>query len=355
MKDLLTPVRLGRYELQNRIVMAPMTRDRAPGAMPNDLMRLYYEQRASAGLIVTEGIAPDRYGHGYVDTPGLYTAAQVAGWRKVTDAVHAKGGRIFAQLMHTGRISHPSFLDGRTPIAPSAVRPTGNAHTEEGPVDFITPRQLETEEVTAIVSGFARAAKLAVAAGFDGVEIHAANGYLPHQFLATNTNLRTDKWGGSVANRARFLLETVEAAATAIGSERVAVRISPGHGFNDIQEQDPEVIYAFVAHRLSALKLAYLHVLDCRPGFDVPALIKANYRGILMLNNGYDRERADADIGAGKADLVSFGVPFLANPDLPERLRIGAPLNEPDPSTFYSGGARGYIDYSALPKLAKAA
>jgi N-ethylmaleimide reductase len=355
MKDLFTPVRVGGHELRNRIVMAPMTRDRAPGALPNDLMRLYYEQRASAGLIVTEGIAPDRYGHGYVDTPGLYTAAQVAGWRKVTDAVHAQGGRIFAQLMHTGRISHPSFLDGRTPIAPSAVRPAGSAHTEEGSAEFITPRRLETEEVTGIVSGYARAAKLAIAAGFDGIEIHAANGYLPHQFLATNTNLRTDKWGGSVPNRARFLLETVEAATLAIGSDRVAVRISPGHGYNDIEERDAEVVSAFVAHRLSALNLAYLHVLDSKPGFDVPALIRANYRGTLMLNNGYDRERANAEIGTGKADLISFGVPFLANPDLPERLRIGAQLNEPDPATFYSGGERGYTDYPALPKLAKAA
>lgn len=355
MSNLFTPVRIGRYELGNRIVMAPMTRNRATGALPNELMRLYYEQRASAGLIVTEGIAPDRYGHGYVDTPGLYSAAQVDGWRRVTGAVHARGGRIFAQLMHTGRISHPSFLDGRTPVAPSAVRPSGHAHTEQGPADFVTPRPLETEEVTGIVSAYARAARLAVAAGFDGVEIHAANGYLPNQFLATNTNLRIDKWGGTVTNRSRFVIEIAEASARAIGSDRVAVRISPGHTYNDIEEEDAEILYAFLAHRLSALNLAYLHVLDSRPGFDVPGLIRANYRGPLMLNQGYDREHAEADIAARKAELISFGTPFIANPDLPERLRTGASLSTPDQATFYGGGERGYADYPALPELAEAA
>ena len=355
MTDLFTPIRLGRYELSNRIVMAPMTRDRAPGAVPNNMMRLYYEQRASAGLIVTEGVAPDRFGHGYVDTPGLYTADQVAGWRKVTNAVQAAGGRIFAQLMHTGRISHPLLLEGRAPVAPSPVRPAGQSHTPRGRADFVTPRALESEEIPGIISGYARAAKLAIEAGFDGVEVHAANGYLPHQFLATNTNLRVDKWGGSVPNRSRFLLETVEAIALAIGSDRVGLRVSPGHGYNDIEEADAETTYAFVAHRLSGLKLAYLHVLDSKPSFDVPALMRANYRGLLMLNNGYDRDRANADIGAGRADLVSFGAPFLANPDLPERFRLSAPLNQPDPASFYSGGAAGYTDYPALPKLAKAA
>ena len=355
MTDLFTPVRLGRHELANRIVMAPMTRNRAPGALPNDLMRLYYEQRATAGLIVTEGIAPERYGHGYLDTPGLYTAGQVEGWRRITGAVHARGGRIFAQLMHTGRISHPSFLDGRTPIAPSAVRPAGHAHTEEGPAEFITPRPLESEEVTAIVSSYARASELAVAAGFDGIEIHAANGYLPNQFLATNTNVRTDKWGGTIPNRVRFVMEIAEASVEAIGRDRVAVRISPGHTYNDIEETDAETLYAFLAHRLSALDLAYLHVLDCKPGFDVQRLIRANYRGTLMLNQGYDRARADADLAAGKAELISFGIPFIANPDLPERLRTGSALAAPDRATFYGGGERGYADYPALRELAKAA
>ncbi|HEX8533422.1 MAG TPA: alkene reductase, partial [Allosphingosinicella sp.] len=214
---------------------------------------------------------------------------------------------------------------------------------------------LESEEVTGIVSHYARAAKLAVAAGFDGVEIHAANGYLPHQFLSTNVNRRIDKWGGSIPNRARFLLEIADASAAAIGSERVAVRLSPGHGFNDIEEEDAETLYAFVAHRLSRLGLAYLHVLDSQPGFDVPALIRANYPGTLMLNQGYDRERANADIAAGRAELISFGIPFIANPDLPERLRIGAPLNTPDRETFYTGGERGYTDYPALAEMARAA
>ncbi len=355
MSHLFKPVRVGRYELRNRIAMAPMTRHRSPDAIPGDMVGLYYRQRASAGLIVTEGISPDRYGHGYVDTPGLYTASQVEAWRKVTDAVHAEGGLIFAQLMHTGRISHPSFLDGRAPIAPSAVRPAGRSRTAKGPADFVTPRALESEEVHGIVSAFARSAKLAIAAGFDGVEIHAANGYLPNQFLATNTNLRTDKWGGSVPNRARFLLETAEAVALAIGSDRTGVRVSPGNRYNDIEEADAEVLYGFVAHRLGTLDLAYLHVLDSKPGFDVRGLMRANYRGTLILNNGYTRDEAETDVAAGRADLVSFGVPFIANPDLPERFRLGAPLNTPDTATFYSGGARGYIDYPTLTELAKAA
>ncbi len=227
MADLFTPVRLGRYELPSRIVMAPMTRSRSPGALPNELNRLYYEQRASAGLIVTEAIAPVRDGHGYVATPGLYTMEQVAAWRRVTDAVHRKGGRIFAQLMHVGRISHPLLLDGRTPLAPSAVRPAGNAHTEEGPAAFITPRSMTESDIAEAIAGFGRAARLAGAAGFDGVEIHGANGYLPHQFLATNTNRRSDGWGGSIENRARFLLEVTRAAADSIGADRGGVRISP--------------------------------------------------------------------------------------------------------------------------------
>jgi N-ethylmaleimide reductase len=355
MPDLFTPVRLGRLDLPHRVVMAPMTRDRSPSAVPADLVRLYYEQRASAALIVTEGIAPVEDSHGYVDTPGLYTAQQVAAWRRVTDAVHARGGRIFAQLMHTGRISHPDFLGGRLPVAPSAVRPQGQSRTPEGTKPFVTPRYLRAGEIHGIIEGYRRAALLAVEAGFDGIEIHAANGYLPHQFLSTNANLRGDDWGGPIENRARFLLALAAAIAATIGRDRVGVRISPGHGFNDIVEADAERTYAYVAERLGAMGLAYLHVVDSAPGFDVAGLVRSHYRGTIILNQGYDRARADADIAAGRADLVSFGVPFLANPDLPERLRTGAPLNPPDFATFYTAGAKGYVDYPSLETLAEAA
>ena len=348
MADLFTPVRVGRYELSSRIVMAPMTRSRSPGGVPTELVRLYYEQRASAGLIVTEAIAPVRDGHGYVASPGLHTGEQVAAWRKVTDAVHRRAGRIFAQLMHVGRISHPLLLDGRTPIAPSPVRPAGNAHTEAGPAPFVTPRAMTESDIAQAIAGFGRAARLALSAGFDGVEIHGANGYLPHQFLATNTNRRSDAWGGSIENRARLLLEITRAAADAIGADRVGVRISPDYAYNSIVEDDPQALYAYVAEQLDAEGLAYLHVVDAQPGWDVPDLILGHYRGTLILNQGYDRARADSDIADGRADLVSFGVPFIANPDLPERLRTGARLNAPDPSTFYTSGARGYTDYPTL-------
>jgi N-ethylmaleimide reductase len=356
MTDLFTPVRLGRLDLPHRVVMAPMTRDRSPDAIPGDIVRLYYEQRASAALIVTEGVAPERFGHGYVDTPGLYTDAQVAAWRKVTDAVHARGGRIFAQLMHTGRISHPDFLEGRTPVAPSAVRPSGKTHVPGGvQKEFVTPRYLKQSEIARIVESYRDAAVRAVEAGFDGVEIHGANGYLPHQFLSTNANLRDDDWGGSIANRARFLLAVTAAAAAAIGRDRVGVRISPANAYNDIVEEGAEATYAYVVERLDAMRLAYLHLIDTRPGWEVVGLVREKYQGTLILNGGYDRARADSDIEAGKADLVSFGAPFIANPDLPERLRTGAALAKGDPSTFYTGGEKGYIDYPALEPLARAA
>ena len=348
MTDLFSPVRLGRLDLPNRIVMAPMTRNRSPGGVPSDLVRTYYAQRASAGLIVTEGIAPEPIGHGYIHTPGLYSAEQIAAWKRVTDAVHADGGRIFAQLMHAGRISHPALVDGRTPVAPSAVRPAGHAHLEEGPAGHITPRSLAEPEILKTIAAFARAARNAVKAGFDGVEIHGANGYLPHQFLAANANLRTDAWGGSPEKRARFLVEVAAAAAGAIGADRVGVRISPGNRYNDIAEPDAPAVYAHVADRLDTLGLAYLHVYDTKPGFDVADLVLGHYRGRVILNGGYDRALAEEDLADGRADLVAFGTPFIANPDLPERLRTGAALAAADPATFYTHEARGYIDYPAL-------
>ena len=346
--DLFTPIRLGALDLPNRAVMAPMTRNRTPGQVPNALNAAYYAQRAAAGLIVTEGTTPDASGRGYIDIPGLYDDAQVAGWRGVAEAVHARGGRIFVQLMHTGRISHPDFLDGAAPVAPSAVAAPGEIFTHAGMKPHGTPRALAVHEIQPLAETFGRAARLARAAGLDGVEVHGANGYLPNQFLAPNTNLRTDEWGGSVENRARFLLAAVDSAVAAIGGDRVGVRLSPGSTFNAIAEPEPQALYAHVIGELAQRKLAYLHVMDSRPGWDVGAFARAHYPGTLILAGGYDRARADAAIAAGQADLVGFGVPYLANPDLLERLRRGAPLNAPDQATFYGGDASGYTDYPAL-------
>ena len=347
-KTLFSPVRLGALELPNRIVMAPMTRNRTPGQAPNALNAAYYAQRASAGLIVTEGTTPDASGRGYIDIPGLYAPEHVEGWRKVAEAVHGRGGNIFVQLMHTGRISRPEFLDGGRPVAPSAIAPAGEIFTFEGMKPFLEPRALEASEIAPLAQTYGRAASLAREAGLDGVEIHGANGYLASQFLSPNANTRTDEWGGSIENRARFLLAATDYAIAAIGADRVGVRLSPGGKFNDIDDPDPEATFAYVAEQLDKRRMAYLHITDTRPGFDVAALIRAHYKGTLILNGGYDLDRANADIGSGLADLIAFGVPFLANPDLPERLRTGAALNAPDSSTFYGGTAKGYTDYPAL-------
>lgn len=346
--DLFTPIRLGALDLPNRVVMAPMTRNRSPGNVPNALNAEYYAQRADAGLIVTEGTTPDASGRGYIDIPGLYDDRQVAGWRGVAEVVHAEGGRIFAQLMHTGRISHPDFLNGADPVAPSAVTAPGEIFTYAGPKPHGTPRALAADEIPALADTFGRAARLAREAGLDGVEVHGANGYLPNQFLAPNTNTRTDAWGGSIENRARFLLAAVDSAVAAIGGDRVGVRLSPGSGFNGIEEPEPEAVYTHVIGELAKRPLAYLHVMDSQPGWDVGAFARRHYPGTLILAGGFDRARADAAIASGQADLVGFGVPFLANPDLVERLRRAAPLNAPDKATFYGGDARGYTDYPTL-------
>ncbi|MBW6400118.1 alkene reductase [Roseomonas sp. HJA6] len=350
---LFTPVRLGDVTLKNRIALAPMTRNRSPGGIPTDLNALYYAQRASAGLLITEGTTPDAGGRGYIDIPGLYDAAQVAGWKKVADAVHAKGGRIFAQVMHTGRISHPDFLDGGTPVAPSAIAAAGTIITREGPKPLPVPRALDAAEIPAIIATYGRAARLAVEAGLDGVEIHGANGYLPSQFLATNANQRTDEWGGSVENRARFLLGAVAAAAEAIGPGRVGLRVNPGGTFNDVADTDGAATLTHIATALSGKGLAYLHLVGGAYDYDAAGIARRHFDGPLMLNGGYDAARAEADLAAKRADVISFGVPFLANPDLPERLRLGVALNAPDPSTFYGGDSRGYTDYPALPAAAE--
>ncbi len=350
--DLFTPFQLGALALPNRIVMAPMTRNRAgPGNVPGALAAQYYRQRASAGLIVTEATQVSSQGVGYPGTPGIHSAAQVAGWRRVTDAVHAGGGRIFLQLWHVGRISHPSLQpDGALPVAPSAIAAKGEAFTASGPQPFVTPRALETGEIPGVVGQFAEGARRALEAGFDGIEIHGANGYLIDQFLRDGTNRRTDRYGGTRENRARFLLEVTEAVAAVWGAERVGVRISPRSDFNDMSDSDPAATFGHVARALAPFGLAYLHVVE-PVGADAAPLapaLKGAFGGPLMVNGGYTRPLAEAALVRGEADLVSFGASFLANPDLPSRLARNAPLNVPDPATFYGGTERGYTDYPAL-------
>jgi N-ethylmaleimide reductase len=355
MTDLFTPIKLGRNELRNRIVMAPLTRNRAgEGNVPQPLNVKYYEQRASAGLIITEATPISEMAHGYPATPGIHSEAQIAGWKQVVDAVHAKGGKLFLQLWQVGRISHPSLLpDNALPVAPSAIKPAGQAFTYTGLQDFVTPRALATEEIPEIVDDFRLAAENAMAAGFDGVEVHGANGYLLDQFLRDSTNLRTDQYGGSIANRARLLLEVVSAVSKVWGPDRVGVRISPINPFNDIRDSQPQALFNHVAEALSPYGLAYLHVVEvgmadeAAPEFDFDQLRSA-YRGNYMANGGYDKARGNAAIASRHADCVAFGVPFIANPDLVERFRIDAPLNPPDQNTFYGGTEKGYTDYPAL-------
>ncbi len=353
---LLSSFQLGPSKLANRMVMAPMTRSRAAaGNVAADLAIEYYRQRASAGLIVTEGTQVSPRGVGYLGTPGIYTEAQGAGWRKITEAVHERGGKIFAQLWHVGRVSHPSFQpNGELPVAPSAVTPAGHSRTLSGPQPHVEPRALELAEIPEVVAEFATGARCALNAGFDGVEIHAANGYLIDQFLRDGTNVRTDEYGGTAENRVRFLREVVAAAAEIWGADRVGVRLSPLSAFNDMSDSDPFATFGRAATVLDGFGLAYLHLVV--PGSSNPdseearitAHLRERFRGPLIANGGYSHEAAEETIASGRADLVSFGTSFLANPDLPERFAQAAPLNAPNPATFYGGGAAGYTDYPAL-------
>lgn len=351
--DLFSPIQMGPLTLKNRMVMAPMTRDRAapPDNVPQAMNVLYYAQRASAGLIITEGSQVSQQGMGYPVTPGIHSAAQVAGWRKITEAVHKKGGLIFLQLWHVGRISHPSYQPGGgLPVAPSAIKPEGEAFTYEGLQPFVTPRALETDEIPGIIEDFRQGAKNALAAGFDGVEIHGANGYLIDQFIRDGTNHRTDAYGGSLENRARFLLEVTDAVIGVWGEGRVGVRLSPGGGFNSMSDSDPQATFNFMARQLSTRPMACLHVvetLESVDAFDYEALRKA-FNGLYMANAGYDLKRSQEALATGHADLISYAQLFLANPDLPERFRRGAALNTPDPDTFYGGDEKGYTDYPGL-------
>ncbi|MFI9771133.1 alkene reductase [Streptomyces sp. NPDC052415] len=344
---LWTPTTVGALSLPHRLVMAPMTRDRStPEGVPTPLNAEYYAQRASHALIITEGTQPSADGQGYLLTPGLHTDEQIAGWRTVTDAVHAAGGRIVVQLMHVGRIAHPDNTPhGRQPVAPSAIRPQGAMFTASGPQDMPVPRALPTDEVAATVDDFRRAAAAAIAAGADGVEIHGANGYLIHQFLSANTNQRTDHYGGSLGNRIRFAVEVATAVADEIGADRTGLRISPGNPFNDIAETDTADLYPALVRALAPLRLAYLHLLHVGDEALLDTL-RATWPTTLILNRaGADVATRAKDIDNGTADLVSVGALALANPDLVQRLRSDAPLNTPDPATFYGGGAAGYTDY----------
>ena len=347
MTTAFDPIDLSGTQLANRIAMAPMTRSRAgDGGTATELTAEYYAQRASAGLIITEGIQPSVVGQGYPFTPGLHSAEQVASWRKVTDAVHAAGSRVYIQLMHVGRISHPDNTPHhRQPVAPSAIRPAGVMFTASGPLEMPEPRALSTQEVAETVEDFRRAAAAAVAAGADGVEIHGANGYLVHQFLSGNANQRTDRYGGSIEARIRFAVEVVAAVADEIGPERTSIRISPGNPYNDIVESDTHELYPALVEALRPLNLAYLHLMHVGDE-QLLDMLRAQWPGTLILNRpGADIPTRAKDIDNGTADLVSVGALALANPDLVERLRVGAELNTPDPATFYGGGAVGYTDY----------
>ncbi|WP_342627397.1 alkene reductase [Nguyenibacter vanlangensis] len=364
MSMLFTPFGAGALSLDHRVVMAPLTRLRSePGDMPGALMREYYTQRASrGGLIVSEATPVARQGYGYAGAPGIYDDAQIAGWRTVTDAVHAHGGRIVMQLWHVGRQSHHDLQpDGAAPVAPSAIQAEGYAYTANGPVPFSMPRALERDEIPAIIEQFRQGAARAKAAGFDGVEIHGANGYLPDQFLQDGTNHRTDEYGGPIENRARFLLEITQAAIDVWGAGRVGVRLSPSGTYGAMSDSNPQKTFGYVAEKLNGMGIAYLHVVEPRirgteliaEGDAVAArTLRGVFSGTLIAAGGFDGAGAEAIIRAGDADAVAFGRHFISNPDLPERLRHDLPLTPYDRSTFYGGGAHGYVDYPQYETVA---
>ena len=353
---LLEPYKLGPITLPNRLVMAPLTRNRAvAGMVPSPLAVEYYGQRASAGLLITEASQISQQGQGYQDTPGIYSKEQVAGWRKVTERVHGRGGRIFIQIWHVGRISHTTLQpNGGAPVAPSAIRAKGKTFVGGTFTDISEPRALALEEIPGIVDDFRRATVNAIEAGFDGVEIHGANGYLLDQFAKDGANKRTDAYGGSIENRARLMLEVTKAVASEAGPERTGIRISPVTPSNDISDSNPQPLFEHIVDHLNALKLVYIHVIEGATGgprdvasFDYGSLRKL-FNGAYIANNGYDFALANKVLTANEADLIAFGKLFIANPDLVERLRRGAPLNAPDKATFYGGDAKGYTDYPTL-------
>ncbi|MNK51783.1 N-ethylmaleimide reductase [compost metagenome] len=350
MNRLFEPLRAGDLALRNRVVMAPLTRQRASaGRVPNDLMVEYYTQRAGAGMILTEATAVTPQGVGYADTPGLWSTEQVKGWRKVTSAVHDLDGLIVAQLWHVGRISDPLFLDGELPVAPSAIAAEGHVSHVRPQRAYVTPRALETAEIPGVVQAYRHGAQMAMEAGFDGVEVHAANGYLLDQFLQDSTNQRTDQYGGSLENRARLLMEVVDACVSVWGAGRVGVHLSPRGDIHTMGDSDLAGTFRYVARELGKRGIAFLCVREHEAADSLGPVLKAEFGGVYIANEGYTRESAEAAVAAGKADAVAFGVPYIATPDLARRIEINAPLNKPNPSTFYASGAEGYTDYPALP------
>ncbi|HSX69917.1 alkene reductase [Pseudomonas subflava] len=349
MTTLFDPIKIGSLELPNRIIMAPLTRCRADeGRVPNALMAEYYVQRASAGLILSEATSVTPMGVGYPDTPGIWSEDQVRGWLDVTRAVHANGGRIFLQLWHVGRISDPLYLNGELPVAPSAIAAKGHVSLVRPMKDYVTPRALETEEIADIVEAYRHGAENAKAAGFDGVEIHGANGYLLDQFLQSSTNQRSDQYGGSVENRARLLLEVTDAAISVWGADRVGVHLAPRRDSHDMGDADPRETFGYVARELGKRGVAFICTREKQGEDSLTPFIKEQFGGLVIANERFTKDQANAWLAEGKADAVAFGIPFIANPDLPARLAQDAPLNEPRPELFYAQGPVGYIDYPRL-------
>lgn len=355
MTDLFSPLQLGDIATKNRIFMAPLTRSRAgESRVPNDLMAEYYAQRASAGLIISEATAVSPIGYGWHGAPAMYAPEHVTGWKKVTSAVHAKGGKIVLQLWHMGRVSHPDFHNGAIPVAPSAIAADGMANTPSGKKPYVVPRALTIDEIKATIKDYARAATQAIEAGFDGVEIHAANGYLLDQFIRDAANQRHDEYGGSVENRIRIIREVIEAVGSAIGERKTGIRLSPNISYNGMGDSDPLNTYSILTKALNEYDLAYVHVRETLPaeGSTLPLWVSATmrelYKGNFVVNGGYTKDRANQAISNDEADAVAFGVPFIANPDLVERFQRNAPLNQVDQNNMYAGGREGYSDYPTL-------
>lgn len=349
MPTLFDPIQIGDLQLNNRIIMAPLTRCRADeGRVPNALMAEYYVQRASAGLIISEATAVTPMGVGYPDTPGIWSDEQIRGWSNVTQAVHANGGKIVLQLWHVGRISDPIYLNGELPVAPSAIQPAGHVSLVRPMKEFVTPRALETEEIADIVEAYRQGAENAKAAGFDGVEIHGANGYLLDQFLQSSTNQRTDRYGGSIENRARLLLEVTDAAISVWGAGRVGVHLAPRADAHDMGDANRAETFGYVARELGKRGIAFICTREKAGDDSLTPQLKKEFGGVFIANERFTKEQANAWLAEGKADAVAFGIPFIANPDLPARLEQDAALNEPHPETFYGSGPVGYIDYPRL-------
>lgn len=359
MPTIFDPIQLGAIDAKNRILMAPLTRSRAgESRIPNDLMAEYYAQRAGAGLIVSEATAISPQGYGWYGAPAMYADKHVEGWKKVTAAVHKAGGKIVLQLWHMGRVGHPDFQNGEPPYAPSPIAAEGEANTAEGRKPYVTPREMPVDVIRTTVEDYARAAQQAIEAGFDGVEIHAANGYLLDQFIRDGSNKRTDDYGGPVENRIRIVREVIEAIEAKIGPDKTGIRLSPNISYNGMSDSDPVATYTALAQMLNGYKLAYVHVRETLPAQGakldlwVTSHIRKAYHGNLLVNGGYTKESAQAALESNDADAVVFGVPYIANPDLVERFRSNAPLNEPDKATLYAGGEEGYVDYPALTQKA---